>query len=126
MREKHSVFIVPPLIREVVTNQFIAQIGGNFSPKNRQKLIFSTKKPIELHRNAKQPTPLSQWLQNCFEPDWQPVEVIFAALAKFPSRLRSGFNLREETLVKRFKQIELATNKSPTKVLLLVAINRED
>lgn len=125
MVEQKSVVIIPPAIRELVTNQFIAQISQKFSLKNRQNNTIYTEEAIELNLSAKKATHLSQWLQNRFEPDWQSLEVIFAASARSPLRLRSAFNLREEALVKRFKQIQLDTVK-PTKILLLAAIRPEE
>ena len=125
MLEQRSVIIIPPIIKELVTNYFIAQIGRKSASEERQKRIVKEQKIIELSLSNQKTTHLSQWLQDHFDRDWQPIEAIFAASARLPFRLRSAFNLRESVWVKRFKQIELITAK-PTTVLLLVAISKEE
>lgn len=122
-REERSVFVLPPMIQEFVTNQFIAQIGHNFSVETRNNFLLSDK-TIELSASSKKPTHLSQWLTNNFELGWQPIEALFTATVRSPARLRSAFNLRGEEVVTRFKQIELATEESVA-VLLLIAIAPE-
>ena len=125
MLEQRSVIIIPPIIKELVTNYFIAQIGRKSASQKRQKRIFKEQKTIELSLSSQKVTHLSQWLQNHFDRDWLPIEAIFAASARLPFRLRSAFNLRESVWTKRFKQVELIAAE-PTTVLLLVAISREE
>ncbi len=122
-REEQSVFVLPPMIQEFVTNQFIAQIGHNFAVETR-KNFRSTDNTIKLSASSKKPTHLSQWLTNNFELGWQPVEALFTSSVRSPTRLRSAFDLRGEEVVTRFKQIELTTDTS-TSVLLLIAIAPE-
>ena len=119
--EDRSVFDLSPMIREFVVNQFIATIGNNFSLANRQTSLLSPG-TIELG-SANQIVHLSQWLQNKFEPGWQPVETLFAASGRSPARLRSAFSLRGSEVFKRFKQIRLAQD-NPIEVLLIVAISQ--
>ena len=119
--EDRSVFHLSPMIREFVVNQFIATIGNNFSLANRQTSLLSPG-TIELG-SANQIVHLSQWLQNKFEPGWQPVETLFAASGRSPARLRSAFSLRGSEVVKRFKQIRLGTD-NPIEVLLVIAISQ--
>ena len=123
-REKRSVFVLSPILREFITNQFIAQIGNNFSLVNRQNSLF-TEDTIELGKTPKKPTHLGQWLQNRFELGWQPVAALFIASERSPARLRSAFNLRGEGVITRFKQISLARDNSLS-VLLLIAISQEN
>ena len=118
--QDRSVFSLSPMIREFVINQFIAQIGGNFSLENRQK-SWLTNNTIELG-NITKIIHLSQWVQNRFESGWQPVEKLFTQPQESPSRLRSVFNLRGEVVVKRFKQIHLG--RSELTILLLIAISQ--
>ena len=122
--ERRSVFVLLPMIREYVTNQFIAQIADNSSSANRlnSSMVSDT---IELGQAVEKPTHLSQWLQNRFEPGWQPVKTLFIASGRSPARLRSAFNLRGEGVVRRFKQIKLGTKNSES-VLLVVAVNQEE
>ena len=122
--EQRTVFVLSPMMREFVTNQFMAQIGDNFSVASRRNSL-STNNTIELGKTEQQPTHLSQWLKNRFEPGWQPIEVLFAASEPSPARLRSAFSLRGDRLIKRFKQIDLNPKKSIT-VLLLIAITPEE
>ena len=119
--EQRSVFDLSPMIREFVVNQFIAQIGNNFSLANRQSSLLS-QGTIELG-SINQTSHLSQWLQNRFKPGWQPVETLFAASGRSPARLRSAFSLRGSDIVKRFKQIELGTD-SPIEILLVIAVSQ--
>ena len=119
--ENRSVFDLSPMIKEFVVNQFIATIGDNFSLANRQTSTLS-QGTIELG-NVTQTVHISQWLQNKFEPGWQPVETLFAASGRSPARLRSAFSLRGSEVFKRFKQIRLGTN-NPVEVLLVVAISQ--
>ena len=122
--ERRSVFVLLPMIREYVTNQFIAQIADNSSSANRlnSSMVSDT---IELGQAVEKPTHLSQWLQNRFEPGWQPVKTLFIASGRSPARLRSAFNLRGEGVVRRFKQIKLGTKNSES-VLLVVAVDQEE
>ncbi|MEM7757964.1 MAG: DUF1822 family protein [Cyanobacteria bacterium P01_A01_bin.40] len=122
--EQCSVFVLSPIIREFVTNQFIAQIGDNFSLDNRINSSL-TSNTINLGNATSELTHLSQWLQNSFEPGWQPVETLFVASERSPARLRSAFNLRGEGVVKRFKQINFE-NASSSAVLLLVAVSQDE
>lgn len=124
MLEQRSVIIVPPIIKELVTNYLVAQMASKSAAEEQPKRIVKQQKTIELSLSSQKTTYLSQWLQNNFDPDWQPIEAIFAASEKLPLRLRSAFNLRESAWIKRFKQIELVAGK--TSILLLVAINQEE
>lgn len=120
-----SVFVLSPMIREFVSNQFIAQIGNNFSLDNRLNSSPAKNNPIDLGNSSLKPTNLSQWLNKNFEPGWQPVELLFVASGRSPARLRSAFNLRGEQIVKRFKQIDLDSRNSVA-VLLLIAISQDE
>ena len=119
--EDRSVFDLSPMVREFVVNKFIDQLGNDFSLSNRQSSILS-QRTIELG-NINQTNHLSLWLQNCFEPDWQPVETLFAASGRSAARLRSAFSLRGDNVVKRFKQIELGTS-NPITILLVIAVSQ--
>ncbi len=121
--EKRSVFMLSPMIREFVTNQFITQIGDKFSLARRQNQRANN--IINLGQATLQITQLSLWLQNRFQPSWQPVETLFAATGRSPIRLRSTFNLRSAETIKRFKQIDLK-RENDVSVLLLVAISQEE
>lgn len=122
--DRRSVFVLSPMMREFITNQFIAQIGNNFSVAERQNSLLS-ENTIKLGKKTHQPTRLSQWMQNRFELDWQSVETLFAASSRSPARLRSAFNLRGDRVIKRFKQIDLGTD-NPVTVILLIAISQQD
>ena len=121
--EKRSLFMLSPMIREFVTNQFITQIGDKFSLARRQNQRAND--IINLSQVTPKVTQLSLWLQNRFDPTWQPVETLFAATGRSPIRLRSTFNLRSAETIKRFKQIDLDREKQVS-VLLLVAISQEE
>ena len=123
-RDSRSVFVLSPMMREFITNQFLAQIGNNFSLVNRQNSL-STENTIELGRTTPKPTHLSQWLQDRFESGWQPIAALFLAFERSPLRLRSAFNLRGEGVITRFKQISLSTDNSVS-VLLSIAISQEN
>ncbi len=121
--EQKSVFVLSPIMREFVINQFVAQIGENFSLANRRDSLL-VENTIELGA-AVPTTHLSQWLQHKFEPGWQSVETIFSASGRSPARLRSAFNLRGQGVVKRFKHISLGSDKLAT-ILLLIAVSQEE
>ena len=121
--EERSVFVLTPMMREFVTNKFIAQIGDNFSLASR--LNWTDNITINLGRSTPKPTCLSQWLQNRFESGWQPVETLFTASRRSPARLRSAFNFRGEGVIKRFKHIDL-DSESAVSVLLLIAISQDE
>lgn len=122
--KQRSVFVLSAMIRELTINQFINQIGDNFSVDSRKNSLLAPD-TIELSENIKKSTDLSQWLENRFTSDWQPVEALFAALGRSPARLRSAFNLRGTGTIKKFKQIKLGQN-DPLEVLLLIAIEPEE
>ncbi|MEM6612007.1 MAG: DUF1822 family protein [Cyanobacteria bacterium P01_C01_bin.72] len=117
--EQRSVFDLSPMVREFVINQFITQISSNFSLANRQNIPLA-QETIELG-NISQTSHLSQWLENRFEPEWQPIETLFTASERSPTRLRSAFSLRGAAIV-RFKQIALETAESKS-ILLVIAIS---
>ena len=119
--QQRSVFDLSPMMREFVVNQFMTQIGNKFSLANRQTSLLSLG-TIELG-NTNQTNHLSHWLQNRFEPDWQPVETLFAASGRSRARLRSAFSLRGADVVKRFKQIQLGTDNL-IEILLVVAVSQ--
>lgn len=119
--QQRSVFNLSPMMREFVVNQFITQIGNNFSLANRQSSLLS-QGTIELGR-LNQTNHLSQWLQNRFEPGWQPVETLLAASGRSPARLRSAFSLRGSDVVKRFKQIRLGGDNA-IEILLVIAVSQ--
>jgi hypothetical protein len=112
------------MMREFITNQFLAQIGNNFSLVNRQNSPL-TENIIELGQTTPKPTHLSQWLRNNFESGWQPIAALFLASERSPLRLRSAFSLRGEGVITRFKQISLSTDNSVS-VLLSIAISQEN
>ena len=119
--EQRSVFDLSPMVREFVINQFIAQFSSNFSLANRQNIPLA-QETIELG-NISQTSHLSQWLENRFEPGWQPIEILFTASRRSPARLRSAFNLRGAAMIVRFKQIILRTAESK-EILLVIAISK--
>ena len=122
--EQRSVFVLSPMIREFVSDRFIAQIGKNLSLDNRLNSSLTKNNPIYLGSPSFKPTNLSQWLNGNFEPGWQPMELLFVASGRSPARLRSAFDFRGAEIVKRFKQIDLDRQKSLT-VLLLVALSQD-
>ena len=119
--EGRSVFDLAPMMREFVCERFIAQIGNLSSLDNRLNSSLAKNTPIELGNLASKTTHLSKWLENNFELDWQPIEMLFVASGKSPARLRSAFDFRGSEIVKRFKQIEL-DRATELAVLLVVAI----
>lgn len=121
--QQRSVFVLSPMLREFVINQFVAQIGDNFSLDNRRNSLL-IENTIELG-DISQTTHLSQWLQNKFELGWQSVETLFSDSGRSPARLRSAFNLRGQGVVKRFKRINLGTDDTAA-ILLLIAVNQEE
>ena len=124
--QQKSLFTISPMIREFVTNQFIAQIGNEFAVREqRQRQLLSVEGSLKLNSSAPNITNLSQWLQNRFELGWQSVEVLFTPTTRSPSRLRSAFHLRGDEVVKRFKQVELGATDAKT-VMLLMAIAQEE
>lgn len=122
--EQHSVYILVPMIKELVTNQFIAQISENFSLVNRLNSC-SVEPTLEIGRIRQKPTNLSKWLDNSFESEWEPMAKLFASSRVVSARLRSAFSFRSPGIVQRFKQINFKGNK-PISVLLLIAVIPEE
>ncbi|ELS00582.1 NB-ARC domain-containing protein [Xenococcus sp. PCC 7305] len=123
---EQSLFLLPPIIQEYVTNKFIAQISGEFSAQARQKKRFLAKKgATSILSLGHKPTRLSQWLENQIETSWQPLEALLINSPELSVRLRSAFNLRGEATVKRFKQVRLGEQSDSPTVILLVAIEKE-
>jgi len=119
--DQYSVYTLVPMINELVTNQFIAQISEKFSLANRLNSDHS----FELGNITPKPTHLSKWLDNNFESGWQSMAKLFTKSRKVSARLRSVFSLRSPEVVKRFKQVKLQGNK-PISVLLLIAVIQEE
>jgi hypothetical protein len=127
--EAQANFTLQPMIRDYVVCQFIAQVRGVPATPDWQNrwTLQSTMPSLALTPSLPKTTPLSQWLQNRFDSDWEPVEMLFSPLENSPYRLRSVFHLRGEKTVKRFKRIQFGTAQpNPNHcIVLLVAINPE-
>jgi hypothetical protein len=129
-------FTLQPMIRDYVVHELIAQVCGVSAAQNWQErwALQSTISSLALTPSVSKPTHLSEWLNNYFDADWKPVEMLLAPLTNSPNRLRSIFHLRGEATIKRFKRIQFKAT-SPTyqsndcsncSVVLLIAINPEN
>ena len=122
-----SSFILSPIIRDFTINQFIIQMGGDSSFKNRHQILPGLATgTIKLNALGKKKSiHLSQWLENRFELEWQPIETLFSLSNKSPIRLRNTFHFRDRATIKRFKEITLDKDRQ-IKVLLFVAVTQEE
>lgn len=84
---------------------------------------------LEYLRQSEQPEPLriqvnlSQWFENLFETDWQPLEALFGTQnLAFSFRSDSQFN---EATIKRAKLLNLGVQLGSQSVAILVAITPE-
>ncbi|MEM9908374.1 MAG: DUF1822 family protein, partial [Cyanobacteria bacterium P01_D01_bin.44] len=125
------LFLLQPLVKEYVVYQFIAQVCRG-KPKEQQLSSQELGPVIELGLSTPKTARLSQWSQHQLEPGWQPMEFLFEESAKPARRLRSTYHLRDETIVKRFKSINLMGAKPGSAeniaenhtVALLVAVSQ--
>ncbi|MGA7933699.1 MAG: DUF1822 family protein [Kovacikia sp.] len=127
LSEGQVAFTLQPLIRDYVVNQFVAQVRSA-SPNQDWYYRWPLRSgghALNLTPPAPKTVHLTEWFHNRFDLDWEPVEILFASLAKSSNRLRSAFYLRGEKIVKRFKQIQLKATSQLAPVVLLVAIDQE-
>jgi GTPase SAR1 family protein len=125
--DDQAQFSLQPVVRDYVVNQFIAQVRGLSVTQewHDRWSLQSTVPSLALTPSEPKTTTLNEWLQNRFDPDWEPVEILFAHAPSSAQRLRSVFHLRGERTIKRLKQIQLGTNPQGSHLVLLVAINPE-
>ncbi len=122
-----SLFALQPMVMEYITNQLVEQIGDTVvttDTQSRLNLQPPVEESIELTPSTKKPIYLTGWLENKFELGWQSVEALISVGLpnQLAPRLRSTFHLRNESLVKRFKQLNVGTGSNEKLVALLVAI----
>ncbi len=121
-----SRFALQPMVREYITKQLVENICSTKAIEEAQRqteeefieLILSTT------RGA---VNLSQWLQNKFAVDWEPLSLLYDTKPDcLALMLRRTFHLRSQLLTKRFKQIRLDTSNQERELVLLVATRKVD
>ncbi len=123
-----SLFALQPMVMEYITNQLVEQISSTVVTRQNQRnqLLQQTEKEeesLELTPSSKKPVRLSKWFESKFELGWQSVEALLDGNPnQLTLKLRSTFHLRNENLVKRFKQLNLGTDSQDQLVALLVVI----
>ena len=121
---QESFFVLSPVIREFVTNQFIAQIKDDTSLRDRVDLL-SNSNTVELGTIITPPTQLSNWFKGKYTSDWQSIKALLDSVKRSPLRLKSIFNLRDKKIAKRLKKIKLKKDDNLA-FLLLIAISHKE
>ena len=125
--DDQSLFTLDVIVKETVIKQLISQVGGTeaASPTS-QRYRSAAGVALRLTPATPEKVHLSDWLDGVFMPSWQAITALFGRPMKASLRLRSTYQLRDEAVIKRFKQVRLGPANAPqASVVLLVAISRE-
>lgn len=124
--QETSQFSVPTVLSQCVLRQYVRQVRGNCVSTSS---VFGSPQLqdnwIQLHPSPSADVHLSNWFKQMFEPDWQPLDLLFNQAQAPVARMRSTLHLRGEDMIKRFKQIYLGAGNNAKPVVMLVAISRE-
>ena len=120
------MFSLPVLVKAYAIHRFVGQFGSGVTG-GADRLLEPT---ISLGSQARSPVKLSQWFEGQFDHRWQPLESLFAAVARPAVRLRSAYRFKDETFVKRCRSVVLSAPGTrdadrETKAVLLLAIHQE-
>ena len=129
-------FYLPALVKAYAIHQFVSQLSAQTYARNAdsqpgdrlssasQSAVYRRSEPvISLGAQRSHPVHLSQWFEGQIEAGWQPLEKLFATVSRPAVRLRSTYQFRDETFVKRCKSVVLSAGD--TGAVLLVAIHRD-
>ncbi|MGF1600576.1 MAG: DUF1822 family protein [Thermosynechococcaceae cyanobacterium] len=115
-----SLFCLAPMISSYVRRQLFTQVSNPEASQPQHSV--SPQGGLYLSQLSSQPTTLSQWFDNNFGPTWQPIDALFDHRSNPTAlKLRSVLHLRDQTILKRCKQI-LIGNRS---MIMLIAIEQD-
>ena len=122
-----SLFILPPMVKEYVVRQLVEEISSSpASQVGSPNSWLAAEELLDLTPSSKAEVNLSPWLQQAFDPTWNPIEgLLEGQKSLFSPRLRSMLQLRGEGVVRRFKPIRLGNQSDSPEVALLIAISAE-
>ncbi|PSN20532.1 hypothetical protein C7271_01740 [filamentous cyanobacterium CCP5] len=124
--EGASKFRVQPILARCVLDQYIRQVCGEDSTNlPLLKDLSVSRNWIELRPSTLATVRLSQWFQHDFDPEWQPVDILFSASQRPAMRMRSTLHIKGQDVIKRFKHVHFGQPPSETTIALLLAITQE-
>lgn len=123
-----SAFTLSPILKDSVRHYLIKQVGKTGTGPVQPSTPLSSLGPsLRLTPTIQQPICLRDWVNGKFPPAWQAITHLFSHRPGLALRLRSTYQLRDESVIKRFKQVRLGPQEHLTddSVILLVAIHPE-
>ena len=125
-------FSLPGLVKAYAIYQFVGQFGEKteasvLKPAYGSRSDRLLEPIISLGSQSRSPVRLSRWFEGQFDTGWQPLESLFAAVARPAVRLRNAYRFRDETFVKRCKSVVLSppSGKSSSKYHSLAAKDKK-
>lgn len=142
-----ATFHLPVMVKAYAIHQFVGQFGKQNETLSQTTGYGATsdrllEPAIALGSSSRTPVRLSRWFEGQFDACWQPLDSLFAAVARPALRLRSTYHFRDETFVKRCKSVVLSASDktvsakqapgaaladalAETSAILLIAIHKE-
>ncbi|MCM1983580.1 DUF1822 family protein [Lyngbya confervoides] len=128
--KNQSLFALSSLVMEYVTGVLIAEISGGETRNGMQRSPLpkdiESEEILDLSPSSTQePVRLSQWFDQNYPSQWEPMGVFFSNPEMVAVRLRSTYHLRGTKLEKRFKRILLGNHNSALTIALIVSVTEE-
>ena len=125
-----STFMLSDILKDSVRDYLIDQVGKNAATGHPSSTpLMSAKPSLRLTPVEQRPTCLGNWLKGSFAPSWQSMHDLLGNPHSVALRLRSIYQLRDATVIKRFKHIhfeaKMGIASSHPSVVCLVAIHGE-
>ena len=140
-------FYLPSLVKAYAIHQFVTQLSAQTYARSaeasRDRALITSSSTgyqrsepvISLGAQKQHPVQLSQWFEGQTDAGWQPLEKLLSTVARPAVRLRSTYQFRAETFVKRCKSVVLSASAESSKAIsqqmssqgavLLVAIHQD-
>ncbi len=111
VQSESPTFYLPALVKAYAIRQLMRRFSeGSVDAIAQVGDYHTTAGVIDLSPPTAKAVQLSQWRQGQFDPDWQPLNLLFEASVHPTIRLQNAYHLQAETFVKRYRTINLSTD----------------